>query len=332
MVDDFSGYKALFAGGAIREAGCWAHARRKFFEAHKLTGSALAAQALERIGELYRIEQDIRAMDPAERLRRRRQNTQPRLHALHAWLREQRPKLNKADATARAIDYALGRWAALGVFADDSLVPIDNNAAERAVRPIALGRKNWLFVGSRQAGERAAALMTLIESAKLCGLDPRGSSQGRRVPYTAIEPPKQAEVIDAHPDAPSSKQPEAAPRKPGRADFKRGDKVAFVDKYLRRQVGVIARINQLTASIDCDSGESWRVGFHLLRHVIDIWTPSRAPPPVKNGDRWTLTKQRGCTQAPRHTARSEQAPVTISDTFVGPRCNRCTPLRADVAP
>ena len=172
VVDDFSGYKALFADGAIREAGCWAHARRKFFEAHKLTGSALAAQALERIGELYRIEQDIRDLDPDERLRRRRQETRPRLDALHVWMIEQRPRLARADATARAIDYALGRWTALGVFATDALVPIDNNAAERAVRPIALGRKNWLFVGSRQAGERAAALMTLIESAKLCGLDP----------------------------------------------------------------------------------------------------------------------------------------------------------------
>ena len=85
---------------------------------------------------------------------------------------EHRARLAKADVTARAIDYTLGRWAALSVFATDAAVPIDNNAAERAVRPIALGRKNWLFVGSRQAGERAAALMTLIESAKMCGLDP----------------------------------------------------------------------------------------------------------------------------------------------------------------
>jgi transposase len=172
VVDDFSGYKALFAGGAIREAGCWAHARRKFFEAHKLTDSALAAEALQRIGDLYRIEQEIRDLDAQERLRRRHQETQTRLHALHAWLLEQRPKLARADATARAIDYTLGRWQALCVFAEDACVPIDNNAAERAVRPIALGRKNWLFVGSRQAGSRAAALMTLIESAKLCGLDP----------------------------------------------------------------------------------------------------------------------------------------------------------------
>ncbi len=172
VVDDFSGYKALFASGAIREAGCWAHARRKFFEAHKLTDSTLAADALQRIGDLYRIEQEIRDLDAQERLRRRRQETQPRLDALHAWLQEWRPKLAKADATARAIDYTLGRWTALCVFANDACVPIDNNAAERAVRPIALGRKNWLFVGSRQAGGRAAALMTLIESAKLCGLDP----------------------------------------------------------------------------------------------------------------------------------------------------------------
>ncbi|OIQ88537.1 transposase IS66 family protein [mine drainage metagenome] len=172
VVDDFSGYKALFAAGSIREAGCWAHARRKFFEAHKLTQSALAAEALERIGELYRIEQDIREMDPDERQRRRRQDSQPRLQALHAWMLEHRPQLAKADATARAIDYTLGRWAALGVFATDAAVPIDNNAAERAVRPLALGRKNWLFVGSRQAGERAAVLMSLIESAKLCGHDP----------------------------------------------------------------------------------------------------------------------------------------------------------------
>ena len=111
-------------------------------------------------------------LDQEECLRRRRQDTQPRLDALQAWLIEQRAQLAKADATARAIDYTLGRWAALGVFATDALVPIDNNAAERAVRPIALGRKNWLFLSSRQAGERAAALMTLIESAKLCGLDP----------------------------------------------------------------------------------------------------------------------------------------------------------------
>ena len=121
-----------------------------------------------------------------------------------------------------------------------------------------------------RSGELVSMRIAAMHDTEVTLIDPRGSSQGRRVPYTAIEPPEQAEVIATHPDAPNPKQPEDAPRKPGRADFKRGDKVAFEDKYLRRQVGVIVRINQLTASIDCDSGESWRVGFHLLRHVVDI--------------------------------------------------------------
>ena len=92
---------------------------------------------------------------------------------MHAWLRDQRQFLARADATARAIDYTLGRWRALCVFASDGRVPIDHNAVENAIRPLALGRKNWLFVGSPQAGSRAAVLMTLIESAKLCDVDPR---------------------------------------------------------------------------------------------------------------------------------------------------------------
>ena len=106
-----------------------------------------------------------------------------------------------------------------------------------------------------RSGELVSMRIVALHDTEVTLIDPRGGSQGRSVPYTAIEPPEQAE---------------AAPRKPGRADFRRGDKVAFEDKYLRRHVGVIVRINQLTASIDCDSGESWRVGFHLLRHVVDI--------------------------------------------------------------
>lgn len=172
LTDDFSGYKALYAAGDIVEAGCWAHARRKFFEAHKQTDSAIAQEALSRIGALYAIEQDIREASEDERGRLRAERSRPLLDDLHAWLLEQRQHLAKADATARAIDYTLGRWAALVVYAADARVPIDNNAVENAIRPIALGRKNWLFVGSRQAGERAAVLMSLIESAKLCGVDP----------------------------------------------------------------------------------------------------------------------------------------------------------------
>jgi hypothetical protein len=121
-----------------------------------------------------------------------------------------------------------------------------------------------------RSGELVSMRIAALHDTEATLIDPRGAHQGRRVPYAAIEPPEQVEVINANPDAPSPKPPEATPRKPGRADFKRGDKVAFEDKYLRRQVGVIVRINQLTASIDCASGESWRVGFHLLRHVVDI--------------------------------------------------------------
>jgi transposase len=172
LTDDFSGYKALYAQGQVVEAGCWAHVRRKFFEAHKLVGSAIAQEALERIGALYAIEQDIREHSPDERTTLRQQRSQPLLDALHAWLIGQRQLLAKADVTARAIDYALGRWRALCVFASDGRVPIDNNAVENAIRPLALGRRNWLFVGSPQAGSRAAVLMTLIESAKLCEVDP----------------------------------------------------------------------------------------------------------------------------------------------------------------
>ena len=172
LTDDFSGYKALYAQGQVVEAGCWAHVRRKFFEAHKLVGSAIAQQALARIGALYAIEQTLREHPPDGRAALRQQRSLPLLDALHAWLVEQRQLLAKADATARAIDYALGRWRALCVFATDGRVPIDNNAVENAIRPLALGRKNWLFVGSPQAGSRAAVLMTLIESAKLCEVDP----------------------------------------------------------------------------------------------------------------------------------------------------------------
>ena len=172
LTDDFSGYKALYAQGQVVEAGCWAHVRRKFFEAHKLVGSAIAQEALARIGALYAIEQTLREHPPDGRAALRQQRSLPLLDALHAWLVEQRQLLAKADATARAIDYALGRWRALCVFATDGRVPIDNNAVENAIRPLALGRKNWLFVGSPQAGSRAAVLMTLIESAKLCEVDP----------------------------------------------------------------------------------------------------------------------------------------------------------------
>jgi transposase len=171
LTDDYSGYKALFVAGAVKEAGCWAHARRKFFEAHKLNQSEIAAEAVQRIAQLYAIERQVQSLSSQERLQRRQAQSRPLLEDFKGWLTEQRRMLADADVTAKAIDYTLRRWAALTLHLEDANLPIDNNAVENAMRPIALGRKNWLFVGSETAGERAACLMSLIESAKLNGHD-----------------------------------------------------------------------------------------------------------------------------------------------------------------
>ncbi len=171
LTDDYSGYKALFASGVVQEAGCWAHARRKFFEAHKLNQSEIAAEAVQRIANLYAIERQVQALSADERLHLRAQLSKPLLDDFKCWLGAQRQLLADADVTAKAIDYTTRRWAALTLHLQNADVPIDNNAVENAMRPIALGRKNWLFVGSRAAGERAACLMSLIESAKLNGHD-----------------------------------------------------------------------------------------------------------------------------------------------------------------
>ena len=169
--DDYSGYFGLQAQG-ITAALCWAHARRKLFEAHKFNGSEIAGQAVRLIAKLYEIEREAREFEPEARWLLRQQHSKPIVEALHTWLTEQRRKLANADVTAKAIDYSLSNWRALTRYLDDGNVPIDNNAAENAVRPLCVGRKNWLFVGSQQAGERAAVVMSLIESAKLNGHDP----------------------------------------------------------------------------------------------------------------------------------------------------------------
>ncbi len=171
VTDDFSGYHALAAQG-VTPALCMAHARRKLFEAHKLTGSQIAGQAVVLIAKLYEIEREARALDRPDRYELRQQRSRPVAEALHAWLVSERVKLVRADATAKALDYALSNWRSLTRFLDDGDIPIDNNAAENAIRPLVVGRKNWLFIGSQQAGERAAVIMSLIESAKLVGHDP----------------------------------------------------------------------------------------------------------------------------------------------------------------
>lgn len=171
MVDDYSGYKAMFATG-VTELGCWAHARRKFVDLHKASGSPIAAEAIQRIAALYRIESAARDLDPDERRRWRQLHATPRIEDLKHWLTTLRPQVLGAGGTLSAIDYTLKRWAALTRYLDDGRFPIDNNPIENAIRPIALGRKNWLFAGSYTAGVRAAAIMSLLATAKANGHDP----------------------------------------------------------------------------------------------------------------------------------------------------------------
>ena len=170
VTDDFSGYKACFELG-VTEVGCMAHARRKFHELWVNHGSQVGEQALKFFGALYDVEREVADADSPARLDARRRS-RPVADALHQWMRQQRQKIPDGSATARAIDYSLNRWVALTRFLDDGDLPIDNNWVENRIRPIAIGRQNWLFAGSLRAGKRAAAVMSLIHSAKLNGLDP----------------------------------------------------------------------------------------------------------------------------------------------------------------
>jgi transposase len=171
MVDDYAGYKALFAKG-ITELGCWAHARRKFFDAHAASGSPLAKEAIERIAEIYAIDNALGDLDPGECHRERQRLLAPALAAFKQWLDALQPKVLGNTGLASAIGYTLKRWNALTRVLDDARYPIDNNPAENAIRPIAIGRKNWLIAGSESAGQRAAAIMSLLATAKANGLDP----------------------------------------------------------------------------------------------------------------------------------------------------------------
>src|ERR1700761_5833505 len=172
QADAYAGFNRLYDSGRIREAACWAHVRRKFFDLHQAHASPVATEAIERIGQLYAIEHEIRGRPPDERQRVRHIQSRPLLTALHEWFKAALTKLSRKSETAAAISYALGRWSALVRYCDDGFIEIDNNAAERALRAVALGRKNYLFAGSDSGGERAAAIYSLIGSAKLNELDP----------------------------------------------------------------------------------------------------------------------------------------------------------------
>jgi len=171
VCDDYAGYKALFERG-VTEVGCLAHARRKFHELWANHKSVVAEEALSFYGALYDIERIAKELDADERQRLRTLRSRPIADTLHEWLTLQRQKATDGTALAKAIDYSLGRWQALTRFIGDGTLPPDNNHIENRIRPIALGRSNWLFAGSLRGGQRAAAAMSLIQSAKLNGHDP----------------------------------------------------------------------------------------------------------------------------------------------------------------
>jgi len=171
QADAYAGFHHLY-GNHIYEAACWAHARRKFHDIHIAHASPTTTEALARIGALYAIEDQIRGKPVDLRLSIRQTRARPLLDDLRRWMEKALRSLSSKSETAAAIRYALSRWRALTCYTDDGLLEIDNSAAERALRAVALGRKNFLFAGSDYGGERAASMYTLIGSAKLNGLDP----------------------------------------------------------------------------------------------------------------------------------------------------------------
>lgn len=172
QVDGYAGYKALAERNAVSLAFCWAHVRRRFYELAQSGPAPIATEALQRIAELYRIENEIRGRPPEERHAARQQRSQPIVDALQPWLREKLALVSQKSKLAEAIRYALARWAGLAHFLDDGRVEIDSNVVERSIRPIALNRKNALFAGSDGGGEHWATIASLIETCKLNGVDP----------------------------------------------------------------------------------------------------------------------------------------------------------------
>jgi transposase len=172
QADAYAGFNALYEDGTIQEAACWAHARRKFYDLHEARPSALTTEALHRIGELYAIEAKIRGKPPNERQQARQAEAKPLIDDLARWLRIMLEKPSRKSDTSAAILYALNLWPALARYCDDGQIEIDSSAAERALRGIAIGRRNYLFAGADSGGERAAAIYSLIGTAKLNGVDP----------------------------------------------------------------------------------------------------------------------------------------------------------------
>ena len=172
QADAYPGYNALFETGRVIEAACWAHARRKFYDIHEMSPTPISTHVLKTIGELYQIEAGIRGSPPKRRREVRQELAKPIVEALHLWIKEQLSTVSRKSLTADAIGYAMNQWEALCRYLDNGLIEMDNNAAERALRTVALGRKNYLFLGSDAGGERAATMYSLLGTVKLNGINP----------------------------------------------------------------------------------------------------------------------------------------------------------------
>jgi transposase len=177
QADAYAGFNRLYEAerkpGPIVEAGCWAHARRKFFDLARLNKAPIAIEAVERIDALFAIEREINGLTPAQRVAVRNERSRPLVAELETWLRQRRARLSGKSEIGKAVDYSLKRWTAFTRFLDDGRLCMSNNAAEREIRPVAVGRKNWTFAGSDEGGRRAAAIYTLIQTAKLNDVDPQ---------------------------------------------------------------------------------------------------------------------------------------------------------------
>ena len=177
QADAYAGFNRLYEAarkpGPIVEVACWAHARRKFFDLARINQAPIASEAIARIDALFAIEREINGLEPPQRVAVRTERSRPLVVALETWLREQRIRVSKNSDTGKAIAYSLKRWAALIRFLDDGRLCMTNNAAERELRAVAVGRRNWTFAGSDEGGRRAAALYTLIATAKLNDVDPQ---------------------------------------------------------------------------------------------------------------------------------------------------------------
>ncbi len=215
QADAYAGFARLYERGAdgrsrVREAACWAHLRRDFHDVWKATASPVAREALERIGALYDIERAIAGRPAEERRAVRQAESRDRVEAFRAWCEAQLPRLPRKGDLAKAMRYALRRWASFALFLEDGRVAIDNNVAERALRPVALGRKNFLFAGSDAGGETLADAMTVIETAKLSGLDPEAYLADMLARINDHLAPRLDELLPWNWSPPSAAQPKAA--------------------------------------------------------------------------------------------------------------------------